>query len=99
MQPLHEVVYGEIWFQAVALTVEAALVPAGKIQNCLSQGFAGHGAGMHRDAAYNGSPLNNGRLFTQFSRLYCSFLAGGAAADYDEIMTVHEMIRSVEKSY
>ena len=89
VQPLHQILGGDVLLDAVGAAVKTALAPAGQIQHGLAQGLAGDGAGVHAHAADFGHAVDDGDFALQFRRLNGRGFSGRAAADYHQIVFLH----------
>jgi hypothetical protein len=95
---MHEVVDGQILFQRVVDTVEAALLEAGKIERGFAQRLAGNGAGVDAASAHMLDALDNGNAFAEIGSLRAAFFARGATANHDEIELVVRSHKSPRES-
>ena len=76
---------GEVVFVAKIVAVESADGVAGELKDGFAHAFAGDGAGVHADAADHESAVHDGDALAEFRGADGAFLAGGTAADYDEV--------------
>ncbi len=93
---MHEVVYGEIFFERIVNAVEPALFQSGEIKGGFAQRFAGHGAGVDATAAGVLGAFDHGYAFAEVGGLSAGFFSGRAAADHQQVKIVmgpHDSLR------
>src|SRR5271170_2215530 len=80
----------DLLLHAVVHAVNRAVGVAREMQHGFAHRFAGNGAGVDTDAAYHAAHFNQPNAFPLLYRGYSSALSGGARADDEQIVCVHE---------
>src|SRR5579883_1853140 len=89
VKPAHQVAGADILFHPIGAAIEAALPPAGEIEDSLAESLGRDRAGMDGDAADFPALLDHQHGFAELCRLNGTPPPGGPAADHDEIVGAH----------
>ena len=83
----------DLFLDPVSPSVESALAPARKVEGRFAQGLRGDRAGVNRYAANPFALFYDQNLLAEFGCLDGCTATGWSAADDDEVVLVHGMLR------
>src|SRR5579862_2233831 len=94
LRPKDQIRHHDAVFQHITTPVKCPLLKSTQIENSLTQGFAGNGAGVNADTANGSLPVDDCDFLSEFCRTDGALLSRGSASDNHQIVFVRVHAKS-----